>query len=233
MVCDIDRDGGTGSRHAVSQPPTLAGCADFRLLCLTSAEQSEKHVISPSTNCSVRHALIITVQDQTPPALLALWDLQYLGVPVLVGTTAGLGPHVRMLPLQDSVKTRCMHDVCTHAHTHTVQYCSSQTAHSHVHVPLPPLYLAMSLILPVCLLPSLSCQVGAERYNLFKGCPEARTATIVLRGGSEQFIDEADRSLHDAIMIVRRALKHSQVVPGGGAIEMEVSRKRARVRVSG
>jgi hypothetical protein len=44
----------------------------------------------------------------------------------------------------------------------------------------------------------------------------------VLRGGSEQFIDEADRSLHDAIMIVRRALKHSEVVPGGGAIEMEV-----------
>ncbi len=37
-----------------------------------------------------------------------------------------------------------------------------------------------------------------------------------------QFIDEADRSLHDAIMIVRRALKHAEVVPGGGAIEMEV-----------
>jgi chaperonin GroEL (HSP60 family) len=46
-------------------------------------------------------------------------------------------------------------------------------------------------------------KVGAERYNLFTGCPQARTATIVLRGGSEQFIDEADRSLHDAIMIVR------------------------------
>ena len=45
--------------------------------------------------------------------------------------------------------------------------------------------------------------MGGERYNLFTGCPHARTATIVLRGGSEQFIDEADRSLHDAIMIVR------------------------------
>ena len=60
------------------------------------------------------------------------------------------------------------------------------------------------------------------------GCPQARTATIVLRGGSEQFIDEADRSLHDAIMIVRRALKHSEVVPGGGAIEMEVRQWRGR-----
>lgn len=33
-------------------------------------------------------------------------------------------------------------------------------------------------------------QVGAERYNFFKECPEAKTATIVLRGGAEQFIEE-------------------------------------------
>lgn len=67
-------------------------------------------------------------------------------------------------------------------------------------------------------------QVGAERYNIFTGCPQARTATIVLRGGTEQFIEEADRSLHDAIMIVKRALKNASVVAGGGAIEMELSR---------
>lgn len=67
-------------------------------------------------------------------------------------------------------------------------------------------------------------QVGAERYNLFTGCPQARTATMVLRGGSDQFIDETERSLHDAIMIVRRTMKHSQVVAGGGAIDMEISR---------
>lgn len=35
-----------------------------------------------------------------------------------------------------------------------------------------------------------------------------------------QFIEEAERSLHDAIMIVRRALKNSTVVPGGGAIDV-------------
>ncbi|GBG86867.1 hypothetical protein CBR_g42151 [Chara braunii] len=67
-------------------------------------------------------------------------------------------------------------------------------------------------------------QVGNERYNVFKGCPGVKTATIVLRGGAEQFIEEADRSLHDAIMIVRKAVKHSSVVPGGGAIDMELSR---------
>ncbi|KAE9459278.1 hypothetical protein C3L33_08818, partial [Rhododendron williamsianum] len=51
-----------------------------------------------------------------------------------------------------------------------------------------------------------------------------QTATIVLRGGADQFIEEAERSLHDAIMIIRRAMKNSTVVAGGGAIDMEISR---------
>lgn len=67
-------------------------------------------------------------------------------------------------------------------------------------------------------------QIGNERYNLFTGCPRAKTCTFILRGGAEQFIDETERSLHDAIMIVRRAMKNDSVVAGGGAIEMEVSK---------
>lgn len=47
----------------------------------------------------------------------------------------------------------------------------------------------------------------ARRYNFFKGCPKAKTCTIILRGGAEQFTEETERSLHDAIMIVRRAIK--------------------------
>eukprot|EP01090_Pellita_catalonica_P001846 TRINITY_DN11574_c0_g1_i1.p1 TRINITY_DN11574_c0_g1~~TRINITY_DN11574_c0_g1_i1.p1 ORF type:complete len:542 (+),score=103.28 TRINITY_DN11574_c0_g1_i1:184-1626(+) len=67
-------------------------------------------------------------------------------------------------------------------------------------------------------------QVGGQRYNFLTGCKEAKTATIILRGGGEQFIDEAERSVHDAVMIVRRARKFTNIVPGGGAIEMELSR---------
>jgi len=66
-------------------------------------------------------------------------------------------------------------------------------------------------------------QVGGERFNFFSGCPEAKTCTIVLRGGAEQFIAEAERSLHDAIMNTRRLLKNPSVIAGGGAIEMELS----------
>ena len=67
-------------------------------------------------------------------------------------------------------------------------------------------------------------QIGAERFNLFKGCASSKTATIVLRGGAEQFIQEAERSLNDAIMIVRRAIRTHEIVAGGGATEMEVSK---------
>lgn len=67
-------------------------------------------------------------------------------------------------------------------------------------------------------------QIGSERYNLFTGCVNTKTVTFILRGGAEQFIAETERSLHDAIMIVRRALKNDSIVAGGGAIEMELSK---------
>jgi len=67
-------------------------------------------------------------------------------------------------------------------------------------------------------------QVGADRFNMFTGCPQAHSCTILIRGGASQYIEEAARSLNDAIMVVRRAIKSHAVVAGGGAIEMELSR---------
>ncbi|XP_073998110.1 chaperonin containing TCP1 subunit 7 isoform X2 [Rhodnius prolixus] len=67
-------------------------------------------------------------------------------------------------------------------------------------------------------------QIGGERFNIFAGCPQAKTCTLILRGGAEQFLEETERSLHDAIMIVRRTIKNDSVVAGGGAIEMELSK---------
>ncbi|KAK2797389.1 T-complex protein 1 subunit eta [Emmonsiellopsis sp. PD_5] len=66
-------------------------------------------------------------------------------------------------------------------------------------------------------------QVGGERFNIFSSCPAAKTCTLILRGGAEQFIAEAERSLHDAIMIVKRALRNTSIVAGGGATEMDLS----------
>ena len=67
-------------------------------------------------------------------------------------------------------------------------------------------------------------QLGSERYNMFTECTSAKSVTIVIRGGASQYIEEAARSLNDAIMIVLRAIKTHAVVAGGGAIEMELSR---------
>lgn len=67
-------------------------------------------------------------------------------------------------------------------------------------------------------------QLGNERFNMFTLCPESKSVTIVLRGGAAQYIEEAARSLNDAIMIVLRAIKARAIVVGGGAIEMELSR---------
>ena len=63
-------------------------------------------------------------------------------------------------------------------------------------------------------------QIGGERYNIFEQCPKAKTCTLLLRGGAEQFIEEVERSLHDAIMVVKRAMKNGEVVAGGGAAEV-------------
>lgn len=67
-------------------------------------------------------------------------------------------------------------------------------------------------------------QLGGERYNMFTECPSTRSVTLVIRGGAAQYIEEAARSLNDAIMIVIRAIKTHAIVAGGGAIEMELSR---------
>jgi len=78
-------------------------------------------------------------------------------------------------------------------------------------------------------------QIGAERFNLFMECPKSKTATIIIRGGAEQFIEEAERSMNDAIMIVRRASKATSIVAGGGAIEMELSKyvRNEGMKISG
>lgn len=67
-------------------------------------------------------------------------------------------------------------------------------------------------------------QLGSERFNMFTQCNKSKCVTMVIRGGASQYIEEAARSLNDAIMIVLRAIKTHAVVAGGGAIEMELSR---------
>ena len=54
--------------------------------------------------------------------------------------------------------------------------------------------------------------------------PEARSSSsIIVRGANDFFVDEIERSLHDALCVVKRVLDSNEVVPGGGAVETALS----------
>ncbi len=48
-------------------------------------------------------------------------------------------------------------------------------------------------------------------------------ASVILRGANDFMVDEMERSLHDALCVVRRVLESKSVVPGGGAVEAALS----------
>ncbi|CAI5732219.1 unnamed protein product [Hyaloperonospora brassicae] len=66
-------------------------------------------------------------------------------------------------------------------------------------------------------------RVGDGELIYFKGCKTRQATTVVLRGANENMLDEMDRSMHDAFMVVKRMLESNQLVAGGGAVEAALS----------
>lgn len=66
-------------------------------------------------------------------------------------------------------------------------------------------------------------RVGDNELLYIKGCKSTAAQTIVLRGANEFVLDEVERSLQDALAIVKRTLESGTVVPGGGAVESALS----------
>lgn len=65
---------------------------------------------------------------------------------------------------------------------------------------------------------------GTAKLVKITGCPnKGKTVSILLRGSNQLILDEADRSLHDALCVVRALVKKRSLVPGGSCVEMEVS----------
>jgi len=67
-------------------------------------------------------------------------------------------------------------------------------------------------------------KIGDDKMTFIEGCKHPRAVTILIRGGTERIVDEAERSLHDALCVVRDIVEEPKVLPGGGAPELEVSR---------
>ncbi|MEM4853510.1 MAG: thermosome subunit beta, partial [Thermofilum sp.] len=68
-------------------------------------------------------------------------------------------------------------------------------------------------------------KVADEKMVFVEGCPNPKSVTILVRGGFERAVDEAERSLKDALYAVADVLRRPYIVPGGGAIEAEVAKE--------
>lgn len=62
--------------------------------------------------------------------------------------------------------------------------------------------------------------IGEDKVIRFTGVPLGEACTIVLRGATEQVLDEAERSLHDALCVLMTTVKESRTVYGGGCCEI-------------
>ncbi|MHA1462881.1 MAG: thermosome subunit alpha [Candidatus Heimdallarchaeota archaeon] len=68
-------------------------------------------------------------------------------------------------------------------------------------------------------------KIADDDFVFIEGCPNPKSVSILIRGGSDMIVDEADRSIHDALCVVRNIIQDGVVVPGGGAPQIHLSRK--------
>ena len=66
--------------------------------------------------------------------------------------------------------------------------------------------------------------IGEDTLIKFSGVAAGQACTIVLRGATEQLLDEAERSLHDALAVLSQTVKDPRVTLGGGSAEMVMSK---------
>jgi thermosome len=67
-------------------------------------------------------------------------------------------------------------------------------------------------------------KIGDDKLIYIRDCKNPKAVTIVIRGASNHVIDEAERSLHDGLCVVRNAIEDGKIVAGGGAPEAELSK---------
>ncbi len=68
-------------------------------------------------------------------------------------------------------------------------------------------------------------KIGDDDMIFIEECPAAKSVTILVRGGTELVVDEVERSLHDALCVVRNVVNNNKIVVGGGAPEVALSRE--------
>jgi len=62
-------------------------------------------------------------------------------------------------------------------------------------------------------------KVESDKWVFVEGCKNPHSVTLLIRGGSQRVVDEVDRSIHDALMVVKDVIEKPAIVAGGGAPE--------------
>src|SRR5574340_930436 len=68
-------------------------------------------------------------------------------------------------------------------------------------------------------------KVETDKWNFVEGCKHPKAVTLLLRGGSQRVVDEVERSVHDALMVVKNVMEKPFIVAGGGAPETYAATK--------
>jgi thermosome len=68
-------------------------------------------------------------------------------------------------------------------------------------------------------------KVETDKWVFVEGCKHPKSVTILIRGGSQRVVDEAERSIHDALMVTKDVLEKPYIVAGGGSPEAYVAGK--------
>ena len=68
-------------------------------------------------------------------------------------------------------------------------------------------------------------KIGDDKMTFIEGCKNPRSVAILIRGGTERIVDEAERSIHDALCVARDVVEEPKIMAGGGSPELEVARK--------
>jgi thermosome len=66
-------------------------------------------------------------------------------------------------------------------------------------------------------------RVGNDKMVFIEGCKNPKAVTILVRGANDMIVDEVERSLKDALNVLRNVMRVPKILPGGGAVEVELA----------
>ncbi|MDR0797823.1 MAG: TCP-1/cpn60 chaperonin family protein [Nitrososphaerota archaeon] len=68
-------------------------------------------------------------------------------------------------------------------------------------------------------------KIGDDKMIFVEKCKDPHSVAILLRAGLERMVDEAERAMTDSLSVVSDVIENNKIVPGGGAVEIELSKE--------